>query len=64
MIEAAGLATAIELDGGVTADNAPACAAAGADVLVAASAVFNDSASVAENVSRLRAALAEVERRV
>ena len=58
MIDAAGLQTQIEVDGGVTAQNAPACAAAGANVLVAATAVFNDRASVAENMSRLRAALA------
>ena len=58
MIDGAGLATQIEVDGGVTAENAPACAAAGANVLVAATAVFNDRASVAENVGRLRAALA------
>ena len=58
MIDAAGLETQIEVDGGVTAENAPACAAAGANVLVAATAVFNDRASVAENMSRLRAALA------
>ena len=57
-IDAAGLATQIEVDGGVTAENAPACAAAGANVLVAATAVFNDRASVAENMSRLREALA------
>ena len=60
MIDAAALATQIEVDGGVTAENAPACAAAGANVLVAATAVFNDRASVAENISRLRAALAGV----
>ena len=58
MIDAAGLETQIEVDGGVTAQNAPACAAAGANVLVAATAVFNDRASVAENMSRLREALA------
>jgi ribulose-phosphate 3-epimerase len=57
MIATAGLATQVEVDGGVTADNAPACAAAGANVLVAATAVFNDRASVAENMSRLREAL-------
>jgi len=57
-IDGAGLAAQIEVDGGVTAENAPACAAAGANVLVAATAVFNDRASVAENISRLRAALA------
>ena len=46
----------IEVDGGVKADNAHACAAAGADVLVAASAVFNDDGTIAENIARLRAA--------
>lgn len=56
-IEAAGLSTEIEVDGGVNAENASACAAAGANVLVAASAVFNDEASVAENMARLREAL-------
>jgi ribulose-phosphate 3-epimerase len=61
MIDAAGLATQIEVDGGVTVQNAPACAAAGANVLVAATAVFNDRASVAENISRLREALAGAE---
>ena len=58
MIDAAGLPAQIEVDGGVTAENAPACAAAGANVLVAATAVFNDRASVTENIGRLRAALA------
>jgi ribulose-phosphate 3-epimerase len=48
----------IEVDGGVTVQNAPVCAAAGASVLVAASAVFNDHASVADNMSRLKEALA------
>ena len=58
MIDEAGLATEVEVDGGVTVQNAPVCAAAGANVLVAASAVFNDRASVTENMSRLREALA------
>ncbi len=58
MIDSSGLAAQIEVDGGVTVQNAPACAAAGANVLVAATAVFNDRASVAENMARLRAALA------
>ena len=58
MIDAAGLPAQIEVDGGVTVQNAQVCAAAGANVLVAATAVFNDRASVAENMSRLREALA------
>jgi len=62
LIDEAGLATDIEIDGGVNADNAPGCAAAGASVLVAASAVFNDRAPVAENMARLKEALARVER--
>ncbi|MEX0800487.1 MAG: ribulose-phosphate 3-epimerase [Dehalococcoidia bacterium] len=61
LIDEAGLATEIEIDGGVTAGNAPVCAAAGATSLVAASAVFNESASVTENISRLREALAGVD---
>ena len=40
MIDAAGLTTLIEIDGGVTLDNAPAIIAAGADVLVAGNTVF------------------------
>ncbi len=44
----------IEVDGGVTPENAPRCVAAGATALVAASAIYNDRASVAENLSRLR----------
>lgn len=48
----------IEVDGGVTAGNAPRCAALGADVLVAASAIFNDKASIGENIRGLRDAVA------
>jgi ribulose-phosphate 3-epimerase len=41
MITAKGLATLIEIDGGVTLDNAASLLSAGADVLVAGSSVFN-----------------------
>ena len=40
MIESRGASTLIEIDGGVTIENAPALLAAGADVLVAGSTVF------------------------
>ena len=56
-----GLAPEIEIDGGVKAGNAAACAEAGARVLVAGSAVFNDKASVQENMRALRQSLAEAE---
>jgi ribulose-phosphate 3-epimerase len=40
-IDGRGLATMIEVDGGVTIDTAVPCGAAGADILVAGSAVFH-----------------------
>jgi ribulose-phosphate 3-epimerase len=48
----------IEVDGGVTADNAGACAAAGADVLVAGSAVFKGGTPehYGKNMQAIRAA--------
>jgi ribulose-phosphate 3-epimerase len=45
----------LEVDGGVTPLNAGACVAAGADVLVAGSAVFKDG-KFAENIAAIRAA--------
>lgn len=47
----------IEVDGGVKPENAAACVAAGSDVLVAASAVFNAEASIGANIRRLRSAV-------
>ncbi len=47
----------IEVDGGVKTHNAVEIAAAGADVLVAGSAIFNPNASIAENIADFRAAL-------
>ena len=40
MIDASGRAIALQVDGDVTAATAPHCLAAGADVLVAGTAVF------------------------
>jgi len=47
----------IEVDGGVGPANAAELVGRGADVLVAGSAVFNDRASVAENLKALRDAV-------
>lgn len=52
-----GLAADLEVDGGVSVATAPRCVEAGARVLVAGSAVFNDRASVAENMQALRQSL-------
>ncbi|HZU05198.1 MAG TPA: ribulose-phosphate 3-epimerase [Chloroflexota bacterium] len=46
----------LEVDGGINPETAPAVVAAGAETLVAGSAVFSAPGSVAENIAALRAA--------
>ena len=58
MLDELSLTADIEVDGGVKVENAASCVEAGARVLVAGSAVFNDRASVAENMRALRESLA------
>ena len=56
-IDASGRAIDLEVDGGVTADNAADVVAAGADVLVAGTATFaGGRAAYADNIRRLRGA--------
>lgn len=56
-IDASGRDIRLQVDGGVTAANAGIVAAAGADVLVAGTAVFKDGpAGYAANISAIRAA--------
>lgn len=57
MLDKRGIAPEIEIDGGVKVGNAASCVEAGACVLVAGSSVFNDQASVADNMQALRQAL-------
>ena len=54
-IDRRGLAVDVHVDGGVNLETAPSCANAGADVLVAASAIFgsNDPARAARDLKRL-----------
>jgi ribulose-phosphate 3-epimerase len=47
----------LQVDGGVAADTVGAVVGAGATCFVAGSAVYNDRASVAENIRRLREAV-------
>jgi ribulose-phosphate 3-epimerase len=54
MIDAQSLNVKIEIDGGVTLDNAASIIAAGADVLVAGNTVFK-SADPAETIAKLKA---------
>lgn len=51
----------IEVDGGINVDTAPLAVAAGADVLVAGSAIFGSMGNVAANVAALREAVASIE---
>jgi ribulose-phosphate 3-epimerase len=53
-----GLGLQVMVDGGVNVSTGPRCVAAGADILVAGAAVYNENASVADSVRALREALA------
>jgi ribulose-phosphate 3-epimerase len=54
MIKASGREVMLEVDGGVTPDNCREVIQAGADVLVAGSAVFNHKAGYADAIEKLR----------
>jgi ribulose-phosphate 3-epimerase len=56
LISATGGEALIEVDGGVTAENAGELAGAGADVLVAGSSIFRDARGPREAIAALRAA--------
>jgi ribulose-phosphate 3-epimerase len=56
-LDAAGSPATLQVDGGVTADNAAACVAAGADALVAGTAAFRGGPSAyAANIAALKGA--------
>ncbi len=56
-IDSEGFRADIEIDGGITPENAPLARDAGADVVVAGTAIFGDPDPV-EAVRRLRASVA------
>ena len=55
LIDERGLHTDLQVDGGISASTAASVVSAGANVLVAGSAVYNDRMSVAEGISAIRA---------
>ncbi len=57
MLQEHGLNIPIAVDGGVDLETAPLVIEAGAEVLVAGSSIYNDRASVADNVAALRASV-------
>jgi ribulose-phosphate 3-epimerase len=57
MIDRVKPACGLEVDGGIDATTAPLAVTAGADVLVAGTAIFNESESVTDAMQRLRSAL-------
>ncbi len=52
----------VEVDGGIDRDTAPLAVAAGADVLVAGTAIFGERETVGAAVYRLRASLGQLEK--
>jgi ribulose-phosphate 3-epimerase len=54
MLDEIGSSAEVEVDGGIHADTVRTVVEAGATVLVAGSAVFNDQATVAENIQLLK----------
>jgi ribulose-phosphate 3-epimerase len=56
MIEQAGLACDVEVDGGIDKNTAPLAVGAGANVLVAGTAIFDEGEGVAAAMEQLRAA--------
>ena len=61
MLDSIGSSAWLEVDGGINAENVAEVVRAGADVLVAGSAVFGGTKSVAENVSALRVAFRQID---
>ncbi len=55
-IDEQGLTTEVEIDGGVTAENAAECVAAGVTVIVSATGVFNANKPLAQAIADLRRA--------
>ncbi len=60
MMAEQGATCEVEVDGGINATTAAAAVSAGAEVLVAGSAIFNKKASVADNIAGLRKSCAVV----
>jgi ribulose-phosphate 3-epimerase len=56
MLEGIGSDAAVEVDGGIDPETAPAVVSAGAEILVAGSAVFHADEGVAEAIRRIRQA--------
>lgn len=63
LIDQSGRLIRLEIDGGVTVDNIAEIAAAGADMFVAGSAIFN-SPDYAQTIAKMREQLASVSRQV
>lgn len=57
MIDASGRDIDLQIDGGVNVETAPLTVAAGVNVLVAGSAIFNDKESITASVAQLRRAI-------
>lgn len=59
MIDSRGLSCELEVDGGISPETAPLAVKAGADVLVAASAIFKSPEGITKAIQRLRESFAD-----
>lgn len=59
MIDERGLATSLEVDGGIKPNNVGQVVAAGADIIVAGSSIYNPHVSIQEALAAMRAGVAE-----
>jgi ribulose-phosphate 3-epimerase len=59
MLDVIGSTADLEVDGGISPDNAAQIAAAGANVLVAGTAIFGGPNTIAQNITTFRHALAD-----
>jgi ribulose-phosphate 3-epimerase len=59
MIKDSGRAIDLEIDGGVNTETAPACVAAGVNVLIAGSSVYNPKFSVKAGIDALKKSIAD-----
>lgn len=64
MIDEAGLTTELEVDGGIKPDNVATIVEAGAEVIVAGSAVYNDRTSIPDAIKSLKSAMQTASRSI
>ena len=60
MIDEKQLSTELEVDGGIKFDNVDRVIHAGADVIVAGSAIYNDHSSIQDSIAKMRDSISAI----